>query len=235
MTRAKGQAAVMAQCGPKVIETDDPLTALYRKLEFFPTPPWGTRSGAELVKFLDPLAKEVRDPCCGQGHMAEVLKEYFPRVAASDIYGYGYGEVADYLGGVYPDQCDWVIMNPPFEPAADFIRNALLDARRGIAVFARLAFMESASRYQMLWQAKPGLSHVAFFVERIALGLGRWDPQLRSATAYAWFFFDKQWPRLRAPELIAIPPGTKLRLTKPTDVRRFAKSSPVPLLDGAAA
>jgi hypothetical protein len=122
-------------------------------------------------------------------------------------------------------------MNPPFEPAADFIRNALLEARRGVAVFARLAFMESAARYHMLWQAEPGLSHVAFFVERIALGLGRWDPNLRSATAYAWFFFDKQWPRLRAPELIAIPPGTKLRLTKPDDVRRFARSKPAPLLE----
>jgi len=231
MTRAKGQAAVMAQCGPKVIEGDDPVTARNRKLEFFPTWPWATRAGAELVKFLDPRAREVLDPCCGEGHMAMVLTEYFASVRASDVYDYGYGSSRDYLDpnrrGV--NACDWVIMNPPFEPAAEFIRRALLEARRGVAVFARLAFLESEARYSLLWRGEHPLSHVACFVERVPLVLGRLDPVARSATAYAWFFFDKEWPQLRAPELMAIPPGTKRRLTKPDDARRFVRSGPAPL------
>jgi hypothetical protein len=39
----------------------------------------------------------VWEPACGEGHMAKVLKEYFGRLDASDIYPYGYGEVLDFL------------------------------------------------------------------------------------------------------------------------------------------
>ena len=37
------------------------------------------------------------EPACGRGFMAEVLKEYFLKVDASDIHDYGYGEVKNFL------------------------------------------------------------------------------------------------------------------------------------------
>ena len=63
--------------------------------EFFPTPPWATRALVERV--LRHLRREGQcqfqnawEPACGEGHMAEVLREYFLHVEASDAYEYEY-------------------------------------------------------------------------------------------------------------------------------------------------
>jgi len=54
-----------------------------------------------------------------------VLKESFRLVKSSDIYDYGYGEVCDYLKTPnYKDKYDWVITNPPFKNALEFIASA---------------------------------------------------------------------------------------------------------------
>lgn len=233
--------AVMATRARGDIETDTDLQALYRKLDFYPTPPWAARAGAELVKFLDPLAKHVSEPACGMGHMSMPLREFFPRVDASDVYPFWKVRTLhdhqmverDYLGGGTPDVVDWMMTNPPFIYAADFVRQGLLEAKRGVAVLCRLAFLESEERYRLLFRDEHPLSHVAYFVERVPMMLGRWEPKASTATAYAWFFFDKQWPKLRAPELVAIAPGTKARLTKRDDARRFGHATPTPLLEGA--
>ena len=50
-------------------------------LDYFPTPPWATRALFEII------GEDGRDlvcwePACGQGHMADVLREYFGAVIA---------------------------------------------------------------------------------------------------------------------------------------------------------
>ena len=82
----------------------------------------------------------------------------------------------------------------------------------------------------------PGLGHnvndlgktAAPFIERLPMQLGEWDPDGSSAACYAWFFFHKGAPRL---PVRPIPPGTKDRLHRAADVRRFAKLAPAPLFD----
>ncbi len=62
-------------------------------LDFSPTPPWATRALIERVfptMNISPASlTSVHEPACGQGHMAEVLREYFTAVTATDIHGYG--------------------------------------------------------------------------------------------------------------------------------------------------
>jgi hypothetical protein len=50
------------------------------ELDYFPTPPWAARAGAELIKRLDPAARSCWEPACGQGHMAHGLADYFAEV-----------------------------------------------------------------------------------------------------------------------------------------------------------
>jgi hypothetical protein len=241
---AKGQntsSAVMAQRAPAQVEADDDLQRLYRKLDFYPTAPWAARAGAEIVKFIDPTARVISEPACGMGHMSIPLREFFREVRATDVYPYWQQGVPhdhrmagrDYLGGVEKDEVDWMITNPPFAYAADFVRQGLLQARRGVAVLCRLAFLESADRYPLHFRCEHPLSHVVYFVERVPMTLGRWDPNASTATAYAWFIYDKEYTKLRGPELMAIPPGTKARLSKPSDIRDFANKEPAPLFEGA--
>ena len=172
----------------------------------FPTPPWATRALVEHVlgdkKTL--ASQACLEPACGVGHMANVLKEYFREVQASDAYSYGYGVKRDFLA--YPfetSSVDWMITNPPFRLAEEFVVKALNVARHGVAVLARTVFLESVGRYQRLYQDRPP-TKVAQFVERVPMVRGRLDIKATTATGYAWLVWEKTLPQ--APRLVWIPP-----------------------------
>ena len=95
----------------------------------FPTPPWATRSLFEHVIFeFGPFSSQsVLEPACGAGHMAKVLKEHFREARASDAYACGPGTVRDYLKAPYEaNAVDWVIINPPFRLAEEFVHRSLI-------------------------------------------------------------------------------------------------------------
>jgi hypothetical protein len=101
----------------------------------FPTPPWATRALLEhvLEDTRAVAAMSCLEPACGAGHMAKVLKEYFGQVHCSDAYRYGYGHERDFL--IYPYEAhavNWVITNPPFRLAEEFVLRALHVARYGV-------------------------------------------------------------------------------------------------------
>lgn len=189
-------------------------------LDYFPTPPWATRA---LLTHVIPYADGVCwEPACGEGHMARPLAEHFPRVLASDIFDYGFGEVRDFLAGPgqllqEPDPaCDWIITNPPFKCGDDFILRALSVARRGVAMIVRTAFTEGVERYNRLWLPHPPYV-VAQFVERVVILKGRLaQPDEGTATAYCWIVWDRLADR--AP-YTWIPPCRKA-LERPEDYRQ---------------
>lgn len=156
----------------------------------FPTPPWATRALLEHV--LSPRVgglteQTCLEPACGAGHMDKVLREYFGRTSASDIYDYGYGTVADFLATPYEvNSVDWVITNPPFNAAEQFVEKARQVARQGVAILARTVFIESVGRYERLFKNAPPACF-AQFVERVPMVKGRLDRKASTATGYAWF------------------------------------------------
>lgn len=154
------------------------------------------------------------EPACGAGHMAKVLREYFGEVGASDAFEYGYGEVSDFLTSpCAPNSFDWVITNPPFRLAEEFILKSLLIARRGVAILARTVFLESSGRYNAIFSRNPP-TEFAQFVERVPMVKARLDPKATTATGYAWFVWDKDAGQ--DPRLLWIPPCRK-RLERPGD------------------
>lgn len=228
-SRPEGAAAVMAGRAHGEVAGDDDRTALWRALDYFPTPPWAARAGAELIRFVDPEARTVWEPACGEGHMAGALGETFMTVA-SDIHPFGHGAAIDFLdeGAALPIEADWIVTNPPFRTAGEFARLGLMRARRGVALLLRLAFLEGGGRHRLLFGAEP-LTACAVFSERVPMTLGRWDPAASSATAYAWFLWRKG--SAGEPRLLAVPPGTRSRLTKPEDAARWGWRSEAGLLD----
>jgi len=174
-------------------------------LDFFPTPLWATRALCEHV--IDLRGTVVWEPACGEGHMARALKEYAAVVRASDVYDYGYGDIADFLW--YQDRpgTDWIITNPPFPLAEEFAGKGLSLARIGVAVLVRSVFIESAGRYNSLFQNTPP-SIMAQFVERVPMVKGRLDRAASTATSYCWlvWYRDSPWPGCK---LRWIPPCRK--------------------------
>jgi hypothetical protein len=164
--------------------------------------------------------------------MAAPLSEYFV-VCPSDIHPFGFGDVVDFLDeGAVDPECDWIVSNPPFKTAEQFVRLALRRARRGVAMLLRLQFLETESRFDLFYGEEP-LTACAVFAERVSMFLGCWDPSGSSlATGYAWFF----WMKGAAPRpMIGIPPGTKQRLTRRDDAERFGLRRPAGLLDAMEA
>jgi hypothetical protein len=119
--------------------------------------------------------------------MAKPLAEYFGKVDAADAYHYGFAPVRNFL--TYPYEArshDWVITNPPFRLAEEFVERALVVARTGVAILARTVFLESVGRYENIFSKRPP-SIFAQFSERVPMVRGRVDPKASTATGYAWF------------------------------------------------
>lgn len=209
-------------------------------LEFFPTPPWATRALVEHVIGKRGLRRlTVHEPACGEGHMAAVLEEYFGRVISTDVFPYGFGGVRDFLDTMFMDlvDADWIITNPPFEKAVEFVELALERATLGVAMFVRAGFITGKARYRRLFKPFPPTC-VAHFAERAPLHKGRWDPEGETATDYVWLVWRKAPSgALLAPRAtVWIPPSRKF-LTRRDDVARFGvKVEPVacPLFEEAA-
>jgi len=184
-------------------------TEAKNSLDDFPTPPWASRALLEHVieqgGHTDRLT--ALEPACGVGHMAKVLREYFGKVDASDIHPHGYGGVVDFTAERYSaGSYDWVITNPPFKLAEEFILRALPIARRGVAMLTRTVFIESVGRYERIFSKEPP-TKLAQFSDRVPMVKSRLDRKASTATAYAWIVWEKGDPR--PPELIWIPPCRK--------------------------
>lgn len=163
-------------------------------LDDFPTPPWATRALCEWLKRRgEPMEQMTcREPAANRGHMARPLGEYFAEVIASDVFDYGAGyPVQDYLFPFDEPVVDWVVTNPPFRLAEDFIRRALGHSRRGVAMIVRSAFLEGVGRYQHLFKLWPP-SHVLQFTERVVMHRGKLSANGSTATAYCWLVWLKE-------------------------------------------
>ena len=175
----------------------------------FPTPPWATRALIEHVIRDTALFKKQTclEPACGAGHMAKVLEEYFFQVNASDKYKYGYGHCHDYLADDWPSTTfDWVITNPPFRLAEEFLLKSLEIAREGVAILARTVFIESVGRYNRIFLDRPP-TKFAQFTERVPMVRGRLDKKASTATGYSWIVWEK---RITCePRLLWVPPCRK--------------------------
>ena len=185
-------------------------------LDDFPTPPWATRALIEHIIKKDVSKLTCLEPACGAGHMAKPLSEYFFRVESRDIANYGFGKQEDYLESSKFEKWDWIITNPPFKLAEEFIKHSLEKAKIGTAFLVRTAFIESIGRYRRLFSEYPP-NVFAQFVERVPMLKGRLDPNASTATGYCWLVWyigDSSQPRLEW-----IPPCRK-KLEYPSDYPR---------------
>lgn len=181
-------------------------------LDNFPTPPWATRALVEHIiergntKFLKSMS--CLEPACGAGHMAKTLSEYFGTVTASDIFAYGYGNVENFLDSTHEvGSFDWVITNPPFKYAEEFINKSLSIANRGVAMLVRTVFIESVGRYERIFLNNPP-QKFAQFSERVPMVKGRLDKKASTATGYAWIVWEKNTGT--ESRLLWVPPCRKI-------------------------
>lgn len=159
--------------------------------DFYPTPCWATRALLEKIESSDcARTMTVMEPACGLGYMTRPLTEFFETVLSMDIQDMGQEIVKDYL--TPPDETivDWTITNPPFTIAEEFINIALKNSTHGVAMFVRIAFVESKGRYETLFSKNPP-TDTYIFTERVPLQQGWVDPKGSTATCYVWMVWRK--------------------------------------------
>ena len=158
-------------------------------LDYYPTPRWATE--ALLSQLGDVSDMSCLEPAAGGGHMADVLAEHFAAVDAFDIAdpeGRGWGGhdfLTDPVGNMY----DWAITNPPYRWANEFVLR-MLDVASNVAVLCRLQWLESKTRYDLLWSQQPP-SEVIVFTRRMKIVKGRLcnSEDRGNPFAYAWYLW----------------------------------------------
>lgn len=109
-----------------------------------------------------------------------------------DLIDRGYGSVADFLS---KDNTEWngdIVTNPPYKYAQEFVEKALQIIPEGhkVAMFLKLQFLEGKHR-RVLFDAMPP-KRVYVSTSRLKCAMnGDFDSVGGSATAYAWFVWEK--------------------------------------------
>lgn len=122
------------------------------KTEFYPTPKEVTIA---LLNYLNiPKDKIIWEPACGEGHMAEVMKDEGYKVISSELNDMGYGVTGiDYISSkLY--ECDWIITNPPFNRSVEFI-NQSIKHHKPFALLLKSQYWHSKSRIDLFNNYKP--------------------------------------------------------------------------------
>lgn len=126
------------------------------KTDFYETPPEVTTALLDFLEaagHLHPSKDVIWEPACGAGKMAEVMRTAGYDVICTDLNDFGYGmSGVDFLES--SQRCDWIITNPPFNQAAEFIRHAL-DLGFPCAFLLKSQFWHASSRLQLFRDNPP--------------------------------------------------------------------------------
>ena len=156
--------------------------------DYYATEPSATEWLCKLEQFSGPIL----EPSCGEGHISEVLKAQGYDVTSRDLVNRGYGDEADFLS---IDNTEWmgdIVTNPPYKFAREFVEKALQIVPNGnkVAMFLKLTFLEGKARRNLFRTAPPIRVWVSSSRLKCAMN-GDFDAIGGSATAYAWFVWQK--------------------------------------------
>lgn len=157
--------------------------------DYYATPTESTKALLNEENFVG----NILEPCCGEGHISKVLKEYGYDVISNDLVDRGYGEYnQDYLTSTNL-KADNVITNPPFKYAKEFVEKSLQDTTGKVAMFCKIQLLEGVSRKE-LFENTPLKTVYVFSKRQNPLRNGspvdengkKWS----STMCFAWFVWE---------------------------------------------
>ena len=125
------------------------------KTDFYATPTEVTEALLEFLeskKLITPYCT-IWEPAVGSCAMAEVMLDHEYRVIGSDLYPQINGMIGlDFLQAT--EKCDWIITNPPFSKATEFITHAL-ELGKPCAFLLKSQFWHAKSRLELFREHPP--------------------------------------------------------------------------------
>ena len=155
-----------------------------KKTDFYETPYSLTRKFLD-VEYFNKNAT-VCEPACGKGAITRVLKEYWDENLVT-----AYDQEVNFLWetGTY----DYIITNPPFSIASEFIQKAKQVAKGKFALLLPLSYLHGKQRYDEIYSDREyGLKKVYVFTRYPMLGESlREDGKYKTGMmVYAWFVWE---------------------------------------------
>ena len=152
-------------------------------MDNYPTPDIAV---IELLK-VESFEGVIWEPACGSGHIAQFFKDCIATDIRHDNI-YGEGGVNFFFEN---RQVDCIITNPPYKQAQKFVEHSLMCANKKVAMLLKLAFLESASRYDLFM--KTPLKTVYVFSKRLPwIREGNVTMKGKSSMIpFAWFVWER--------------------------------------------
>lgn len=159
-----------------------------QKEDYYATEPAATEWLCKLETFTNPIL----EPSCGEGHISKQLIKHGYDVVSRDLVDRGYGEVKDFLFFKNEQWGGDIVTNPPYSVAQLFVEQALSMIQEGhkVAMFLKLTFLEGKQRAKLFKENPPKRIWVSSSRLKCAKN-GDFDQFKSSATAYAWFVWEK--------------------------------------------
>jgi hypothetical protein len=163
--------------------------------DFYASPPCSVKSLVQYCadKGLDLGNKTILEPCCGKGHISNVLKDNGFNVISRDLVDRGYGEkFEDFLKNTDTNLDMNIITNPPYKFAKEFVEHSMQMLCHGnyICMLLKITFLEGTKRQAMFKKYPP--YRILVFSNRINCSKGgdfETDSEYNGAVCYAWFIW----------------------------------------------
>jgi|SRR6478752_730001 hypothetical protein len=160
--------------------------------DLYETPPVAV---AALLK-RETLPPVVWEPACGPGAIVSVVRAAGHTVIATDLNDWGCPDSQPRRDFLFeqraPDGCECILTNPPYKLAQEFVLKAR-ELVPKVVMLLRLVFLESERRRNILESGD--LARVYVFRNRLPMmhRYGWSGPRASSATAYAWYVWDRAY------------------------------------------
>ena len=154
-----------------------------KKSDFYETPYSMTEHLLDRESF--DFSLNVCEPACGGGAITKILDKHFTgEITAYDADVNFLNETGCY---------DYIITNPPFSLAMEFIKKAKVVATKKFALLLPLSYLHGKRRFDEVYNDREyGLKHVYVFTRYPLLGEDlRDDGKYRTGMmVYAWYVFE---------------------------------------------
>ena len=142
------------------------------------------------------LNKNIWECACGEGHMAEVFKEYGYTVMSTDLIDRGYGKVQNFLEHdllkIFKTD---IFTNPPFKQATEFAYKGietLGTAGDKLGLFLKIQFLESQERRKLFDKYPP--KYIYVYSDRQQCSMNGDFENLKAKTQdYIWVIWEKDY------------------------------------------
>lgn len=154
--------------------------------DYYATSPEATKALLSVINF----NTNILEPCCGEGHISEVLINSGYIVKSCDLIDRGYGEVKDFFT-INKFDGD-IITNPPYKFAKECVEHALdiIDSGNKVAMLLKIQFLEGQKRRGLFEKNPPKTVYV--FSKRIDCAKnGDFNKKGSFAVCYAWYVWEK--------------------------------------------